>query len=174
MSQLITSIRSCALGCRHSFWIKYVPCHEDAWLNEGSSTILVLGTRWRWVVSFTPLPPYSHGNSPLYPLDRRLGGLQSRSVCCGERKNLPPDGNRTPADQSVARRYIDWPIRLRSCNHTEITLPAVIKWLSRSRYGMACLQVADGTSSPDGESRFEHTNCAVTDSWKLLTLYTRF
>jgi hypothetical protein len=36
--------------------------------------ILNLGTRWRWMVSFTPRPLY-----PPYPLDRRLGGLQSRS-----------------------------------------------------------------------------------------------
>jgi hypothetical protein len=35
-----------------------------------------LGTRWRWVVSFTPRPLYSWGKSPLYPLDRRLGGAQ--------------------------------------------------------------------------------------------------
>jgi hypothetical protein len=35
--------------------------------------ILDLGTRWRWVVSFTPLPLYPQGKSPWYPLDRRLG-----------------------------------------------------------------------------------------------------
>jgi hypothetical protein len=27
------------------------------------------------------------GKSPLYPLDRRLGGLESRSGRCGEEKN---------------------------------------------------------------------------------------
>jgi hypothetical protein len=32
-----------------------------------SSTILILGTRWRWVVSFMPLPLKSQGNSPPYP-----------------------------------------------------------------------------------------------------------
>jgi hypothetical protein len=47
-----------------------------------SSTILVLGTRWRWVVSFTPLPLYL-----LYPLDRRLGEPQNRSRPCGEEKS---------------------------------------------------------------------------------------
>jgi hypothetical protein len=36
--------------------------------------------------------------SPLYPLDVRLGGHQSRSGRCGEEKNLVPHaGNRTPA-----------------------------------------------------------------------------
>jgi len=31
------------------------------------------------MVSFTPLPLYPQGTSPWYPLDRRLGGPQSRS-----------------------------------------------------------------------------------------------
>jgi len=35
-----------------------------------------LGTRWIWVVSFTPWPLYSRTKSPCYPLDRRLGGPQ--------------------------------------------------------------------------------------------------
>jgi hypothetical protein len=38
-----------------------------------TSTILDLGTRLRWVVSFTPLPLY-----PRYPLDMRLGRAQNR------------------------------------------------------------------------------------------------
>jgi hypothetical protein len=40
--------------------------------------ILHLSTRWRWVVSFTPLPLYPQGKILRYPLDRRLGGPQSR------------------------------------------------------------------------------------------------
>jgi hypothetical protein len=31
------------------------------------------------MVSFTPRPPYPQGKRPHYPLDRRLGGPQSRS-----------------------------------------------------------------------------------------------
>jgi hypothetical protein len=55
--------------------------------------ILDLGTRWRWVVSFTPRPLYPQGKSPLYPLDRRLGGPQSLSGRSGEEKNTqPPPG----------------------------------------------------------------------------------
>jgi hypothetical protein len=49
-----------------------------------------LGTRWRWVFSFTPPPLYSQGKSPRYPLDKRLGGLQSRSGHCDEQKNSSP------------------------------------------------------------------------------------
>jgi hypothetical protein len=38
-----------------------------------------LGTRWRWVVSFTTRPLYPQGKSPWYPFNGRLGGPQSRS-----------------------------------------------------------------------------------------------
>jgi hypothetical protein len=57
-----------------------------------SSTFLHLATRWRWVVSFTPLKLYPRGTSPQYQLDRRLGGPQSRSGCCGEEKKLALPG----------------------------------------------------------------------------------
>jgi hypothetical protein len=55
-----------------------------------SSTILDLGTKWTQVVSFAPLQIYPRGNSPQYPLDRRVGGFQSRSGLCGEDKNVLP------------------------------------------------------------------------------------
>jgi hypothetical protein len=41
-----------------------------------SSIILDLGTRWMWVVSFTPQPLYLHSR---YYWDRRVGGPQSQS-----------------------------------------------------------------------------------------------
>jgi hypothetical protein len=53
-----------------------------------SSTFLGLGTRWRWVVSFTTLPLYPWGKSPQYPSDGRLGEPQSRSERCEEVKIL--------------------------------------------------------------------------------------
>jgi hypothetical protein len=63
------------------------------------------------VVSFTPLPLYSRGKSPRYPLDRRLGAPQSRSEERGEEKILDPTGteNSNPsapsAVQPLASRY---------------------------------------------------------------------
>jgi hypothetical protein len=52
-----------------------------------------LGTRWRWVVSFTPQLLYLQGKSPWHPLDSRLGGPQSRCGRGGEEKNSqPPPG----------------------------------------------------------------------------------
>jgi hypothetical protein len=78
-------------------------------MREGmySATILDLGTRWRRVVSFTVRPLYPHGTSHGYPLDRRLGELQSRSGPYEEEKNFVRTGNRTPTVNPVARRYTD-------------------------------------------------------------------
>jgi hypothetical protein len=48
--------------------------------------------------------------SSWYPLDKRLGGPQSRSGRGGEEKNsqpLPESNPRTPIVQPVAQRYTD-------------------------------------------------------------------
>jgi hypothetical protein len=74
------------------------------WRRMGSECIdpriLDLGTRWRWVVGFTPRPLYSRGKNTRYPLDRRLCGPQSRSGRRGEEKILDPTGTRTPTPRS--------------------------------------------------------------------------
>jgi hypothetical protein len=68
--------------------------------------ILDLGSRWRWVVSFTARSPYSQGKSPWYPLVRRLGGPQSRSWRGGKENNSQPlPGLEPPIIQPVAPRY---------------------------------------------------------------------
>jgi hypothetical protein len=67
-----------------------------------SFTILDLGTKWRWVVSFTSRLLYPQGKSPRYSLDRKLGGPKSRPGCCGKEKILTPEGNWTRAVQPVA------------------------------------------------------------------------
>jgi len=60
--------------------------------GSGSITprLLNLGTRWRWVVSFTLRPLYPRRESPWYSLNRRIGGPQSRSGrgCINEKKSL--------------------------------------------------------------------------------------
>jgi hypothetical protein len=51
--------------------------------------------------------------APRYPLDRRLGGPQSRSGRRGEKEILDHTGTRTPTPfvvQPVASRYIDYAI----------------------------------------------------------------
>jgi hypothetical protein len=55
------------------------------WVSGGiPHSFFYLGTGWRWVVSFTPRPPYPQGRSLL---NRRLGGPQSPSGRGGEEKN---------------------------------------------------------------------------------------
>jgi hypothetical protein len=62
------------------------------------------------MVSFTPRPLYPQGKGPRYPLDRRLGGPQSRSGHGDEEKNSQPppqeSNPRTPIVQSVAQQHI--------------------------------------------------------------------
>jgi hypothetical protein len=74
-----------------------------------SSTILDLGTRWMWVVSFTPRPLDPREKSPWYPLDRTLGRPQSRSGRCEEEKHLlSRPGVEPHAVQPVAHRCTNW------------------------------------------------------------------
>jgi hypothetical protein len=49
-----------------------------------------LDTEWMRMVTFKPLSHYPRRKSPWYPLDRGLGGPQSRSGRCGLEKNLMP------------------------------------------------------------------------------------
>jgi hypothetical protein len=64
--------------------------------------ILHFGTRWKWVVSFTSRPLYPQEKSPWCPLDRRLGGSQSRY---GRGDSQPPPGLELTIIQPVAQRY---------------------------------------------------------------------
>jgi hypothetical protein len=47
-----------------------------------------LRASWRSVVIFTPWPLYPRRKSPRYPLERRLGGSQNRSVRHGDSPGL--------------------------------------------------------------------------------------
>jgi hypothetical protein len=68
------------------------------------------------VVNFTPRPLDPRGKSPRYPLDRRLGGPQSRSGRFGEEKILDPTG--TNSDPSVVQ-----PVASRN---TDFAIPVII------------------------------------------------
>jgi len=73
------------------------------WRSGGiTSCILNLGTRCRWVVSFTPRPLCPLEKIFWYPFDRSVGAPQSRSGRGGEEKKIPsPVGSRIPVVQSV-------------------------------------------------------------------------
>jgi hypothetical protein len=71
------------------------------------SSILNLGTRWKWTVSIKLRPLYPQGKSFRYLWDRRLGGLRSRSGLFGVEKHLAPAGNRTPAIGTIRWEYAE-------------------------------------------------------------------
>jgi len=55
------------------------------WGSRGTAPLILnLGTRWRWVVSFTLRPLYPSVNCSRYLLDRRLGGPKGWSGRCGD------------------------------------------------------------------------------------------
>jgi hypothetical protein len=66
-----------------------------------SSTVPKPGTEQRNVVSFTHLPLYPHEDSPRYPLDRRLGGPQSRSG--RYEKNIPGTYRESNPNSSIVQ-----------------------------------------------------------------------
>jgi hypothetical protein len=55
----------------------WAPSCEGVWICR--YTILDFGASCRWAGSFTPQPPCLRENTHLYPLDRRLYGLQRQS-----------------------------------------------------------------------------------------------
>lgn len=54
-----------------------------------------LSSGWRRAISFIPCP-HTLGTIPQYPLDRKLGGWQSKSTLCQREKSLAYAGNLTP------------------------------------------------------------------------------
>jgi hypothetical protein len=84
--------------------LNWAPHHEDVLRNGGiAPRSLNFGTICRWVVSFVPRPLYPRGNSPQYPLDRRLDGPQSRSGRGSSR-----DVIRTTVAHACRRRRLKW------------------------------------------------------------------
>jgi hypothetical protein len=63
-----------------------------------------------WVVSFTTRPLYAQGKNPQYPLDRRLGGSQSRSKQGVEEKNPhpPPEIEPSSSDRLTRSWSLYW------------------------------------------------------------------
>jgi hypothetical protein len=84
------------------------------WRSGGiAACILNPCTRWRWVVTFTPRPFYPQGKSPRCPLDRGLGGPQSRSGHGGEEKNFqPPPGIEPQKPNRPVRSLVTIPTEL--------------------------------------------------------------
>jgi hypothetical protein len=72
-----------------------------------------LGTGWRWVASFTPLPLYPWGKSHRYPLDRRLSGPPEPVWMTWRTENSFPNlysNSNTLVVQHVASHYTNYAI----------------------------------------------------------------
>jgi hypothetical protein len=79
---------SCNTVQTHHRLVPFPSIHRvERLLQWGSSRLLNL---LHEALRFTPRPLYPQGKSPWYPLNRRLGGPQSRSGRCGEEKNSQP------------------------------------------------------------------------------------
>jgi hypothetical protein len=64
--------------------------------------ILDLGTRWRWVVSFTPRPLYPPGKEPLLPIGQEAGWSPEPVWTRGWGEKFPGSTwTRTPDNDSV-------------------------------------------------------------------------
>jgi hypothetical protein len=80
------------------------------------------------VVNFMPRPLYLRGKSPLYLLDRRLGGPQRRPGYCGIEKNLLPLARIEPRPSSPSLYWL-------SClHHDEKCVQDFIRKTSRYLY----------------------------------------
>jgi len=85
--------------------LNQAPHHEEVLGCGGiAPRILNLGTRWEWVVSFTPWSLYPRGKNLRYQFDRTQSWYGQ-----WEGKKVPGnDGNRTSVVQPVAQSLF-WP-----------------------------------------------------------------
>jgi hypothetical protein len=66
---------------------------KNAWSYTSTPHYVFMACLVKHRNNFTPRPLYPQGKNPWYPLDKRLGGPQSRSGRGGEEKNSqPPPG----------------------------------------------------------------------------------
>jgi hypothetical protein len=117
----VGTIISLEVYCPCAFFFFFFTEHHFMKGYSGSGgiapRILDLGTRLRWVVSFTPRSFYPQGKSPWYALDRRLGGPQSRSGRDGEEKNSQPLRRlEPPIIQPISQRYTTELYIYKMCN----------------------------------------------------------
>jgi hypothetical protein len=90
-----------------SLCFNWAPRHEGVWGSEGIAprilTTAINGGEWS---ASRPCRFYPQGKSPRYPLDRRLGGPQSRSGRGGEEKNSQPLPELEPSIiKPITQRY---------------------------------------------------------------------
>lgn len=102
--QTLSTVQSCrASASRTLRWQGLEPI-EGRYLD---TCFLDHGNSWKWVVSFTFRPFYPQGNSPI---DRMLGGSQSRYEWYGKIKILDLTGNLTLTALTRLMGFGNWSI----------------------------------------------------------------
>jgi len=98
----------------------------EAYWGSGSIVphILGLGTRWRWVVSFTSRPLYPKGKNPWYPLGGWLGPRTALDIMVKRKIPNPMPGLEPPIIQTVAH----WAIRLLFCYSKGTEIKKCLSW----------------------------------------------
>jgi hypothetical protein len=103
VTKYISNNRTSQYGIKTPLCFNWAPSHEGVLGSRGIASRILVG---EWSASLTGRF-YPQRESPWYPLDRRLGRLQSRSVHGGEEKNSQPLPRlEPPIIQTVAQRYI--------------------------------------------------------------------
>jgi hypothetical protein len=95
--------------------------------------------------SFTPLSLSPRGNSPRYPLDRRLGEPQSRSGLRGGEKILDPTGPRTPTSLSSIPEPVAIPPTLSRFLHVMVLVTKYNRNMGIINEGLEPLLVQENT-----------------------------
>jgi hypothetical protein len=101
--------------------------------NKSTVLRINLDTRWRWVITFMPRPPYSRSKDPQYHMDRRMGEPDSRSGRSGKGRR----SHHYPwRDKNHGR-----PARSLACILTKLPRPACLLVIKLS--GMALVKLTD-------------------------------
>jgi hypothetical protein len=79
----------CTSQCCVQEFVPVQSLYLYGWRRGTAPLILNFGTRWWWVVNFTPGPLYPWPRTLWYPLSRTLGSHQSRSGRFGGEKYIP-------------------------------------------------------------------------------------
>jgi hypothetical protein len=84
-------------GCHHSVVVDMVKTDFfPVWGNGYVASLVILCSRWMWVVSFTGRPLYPQGKIPRCPLTGRPDGCQSWSWLFGEENKCLPSAGIEP------------------------------------------------------------------------------
>jgi hypothetical protein len=117
-----------------------------------------------------PRPLYPQWKSPSFPLDRRLGGLQTRSESGGEEKNSQsPLGIEPPIIQLVTQRYTTGLFRLYEEALGEYKLSFTLRPLFPGQMGKGIIRICQDWN-PGCPIRGHSLSCRVIGGTHLSNL----